>query len=119
MRYQNDVNDVLLVFLPSTWRLCFLETEAVALRCSVKKVFLKFHKFHRKISVPESFLIKLQAEATSGSCFYGKLFKRLNRINYRGILVKVFAMSQMLFKIGVLQNFAKFTENACARASFL
>ena len=36
------------------------ETEVVAQRCSVKKVFLKFRKIHRKTPVRVSFLIKLQ-----------------------------------------------------------
>ena len=42
------------------FRTNFRETEAVAQRCSVKKVFLKFRKIHRKTPVPVSFLIKLQ-----------------------------------------------------------
>ena len=43
-------------------KICLLQlwyqTEAVTQRCSVKKVFLKFCKIHRKTPVPESLFNK-------------------------------------------------------------
>ena len=51
-------------------------SEAVARRCSVKKVFLVIHKFYKEAPVLEFFLIKLQAFCGASEYFMKALFCR-------------------------------------------
>ena len=57
---------------------CF--SEAVVERCSVKKVFLKFRKIHRKKPVPNSFLIKWKAPPST--VFKKWLWHRCLTVNF-------------------------------------
>ena len=51
--FEEEFEYILKVFL--VFELVILVSEAVARRCSVKKVFLKFRKIYRETHVPEPF----------------------------------------------------------------